>query len=409
MLFPIFAGRKQEFKAITPKISTIMKKHFLFAAVAGLMAFAACDSEETVVPEPPQQEETEQPGDQPEENPEEQPEENPEENPEDQPGEEPNGGVSQSAVSSIIRTDKGEKLLLTGLTGLLEDGESSVWTMAYDNQGRLSLASVTEEDDTEAFKLSYEPFKIEFPEEYRYTDEYDDEHIVTLSGTLNAKGYLASLTVTDDDAATMDERLRYVTTTYLEYDAEDHLVQAKTHYDELGNTTGGPGTGTWTFTWKDGLLTEAAFVAKSVMVEEMEHYYIGYNRDENKYKQNTVGLSEITGTGPLALAGLLGKGPDQFIGYYSYVYKWIVEGNIRERYDECINHMYELNENGTLSTEKSFPAVSGGNGDYEVPMNTYTYSYSPFGSSTTKASAAPAWAKKTTKGRLPFQPRGMAR
>ncbi len=35
-----------------------MKKHFLFAALMGLMTFAACDSEETVVPEPPQQEET---------------------------------------------------------------------------------------------------------------------------------------------------------------------------------------------------------------------------------------------------------------------------------------------------------------------------------------------------------------
>lgn len=43
-----------------------MKKHFLFAALAGLMTFAACDSEETVVPEPPQQEETtEEPKDEP--------------------------------------------------------------------------------------------------------------------------------------------------------------------------------------------------------------------------------------------------------------------------------------------------------------------------------------------------------
>ncbi len=43
-----------------------MKKRFLFAALAGLMAFAACDSEEAVVPEPPQQEETtEEPKDEP--------------------------------------------------------------------------------------------------------------------------------------------------------------------------------------------------------------------------------------------------------------------------------------------------------------------------------------------------------
>lgn len=34
-----------------------MKKHFLFAALFGMMTFTACDSEETVVPEPPQQEE----------------------------------------------------------------------------------------------------------------------------------------------------------------------------------------------------------------------------------------------------------------------------------------------------------------------------------------------------------------
>ncbi len=162
-----------------------MKKTFLFAALFGMMIFAACSDDDPVTPEPPQQEETEQPGDQPEENPEDKPEENPEdkpeenpedkpeENPEDKPGEEPNGGTSTSAVSSIIRTDEGEKLLLTGLTGLVEDGETTEWAMAYDDQGRLSLASVTEEDETEGFQLSYEPFKIEFPEEYRYTDAYE--------------------------------------------------------------------------------------------------------------------------------------------------------------------------------------------------------------------------------------------
>ncbi len=213
--------------------------------------------------------------------------------------------------------------------------------------------------------------------------------------------------MTDDDAS-LDERLRYVITTYLEYDTEDHLVKAKTHYDELANTDGGPGAGTWTFTWKDGLLTEANYFQDNIYTKVKESYEIAYNRkpNKNKYKQYTVGLSEITGTGPLALAGLLGKAPEQYIEWYSYIYEETADGQIRDKEAESLEYRYEVNEDGTLAKESSYIMATGG----PIPaVAEYTYTYSPFGSTTRKASAAPAWAKNTMKGRLPFQPRHMGR
>ncbi len=359
------------------------------------LGFTACgdDDDEVIKPE------TEQPEDKPEDKP----EENPENNPEDNPGEEP---TSQSAVSSIILTDNGEKLLLTGVDGLLDEGEeTSVWSMAYDNQGRLSQAFITEDDEVEGYQLSYEPFKIELSEEYRYVDDYGKEHIVTMSGTLNAKGYLASIKTNDYLADKMDEPY-YDTSVNLEYDEDDHLIKADVRNDEQHNWDGASGGGTWTFTWKDGLMTEANYYDEFQLITIKEHYKFNYSRTPNKYKQYTVGLTDITNTDPFALAGLIGKAPDQYLDWYGYSYEEYEDGELSEDDGESFGLNYEVNEDGTLAKEVKFVMATGG----PLPIEEeYTYIYSPFGSTTRMTPAAPAWTKKNKKPRLPFQPRCMAR
>ncbi len=276
----------------------------------------------------------------------------------------PSGGVSQSAVSSVIETTDGEKLLLTGI----EDGSYyGKQTFTYDEQGRPK--TLLEEDDY-GYTFSYNPFKISF---------YEDDDEETITGTLNSRGYLSSMTSEWNDEWEEDEESYSEygkETAYLDYDSEGHLVKVTFEWEETeyedGKKYTDKGTDVMTLTWKDGNL---------VKIEDKEEWDDGYweniveityGDQKNQYNQYTCGIANEL-TGAMSLVGMTGKGT-------AYLPTTIKETEVEVYDDEedpyeytsNENYTYTLNSNGTIATETRV---------YEYGSRyTYTYNYATVGS-----------------------------
>ncbi len=237
------------------------------------------------------------------------------------------GGTSQSAVSSAITTENGEKVLLTSV------GER--WdktTFSYDEEGRCTSYDYYEE----SVFFSYNPFTIE------YSSEYEDEEIV-YSGTLNAQGFISSIT----------EKYNYhgyesgESTMYYSYDKSGHLVKIIGEGTETEDGETYPWNIDYDLIWSNGNLVKIFITGSDSEESWTATSEIVYGNQVNKYNQYTVALAYTIDTElmeHLCLVGLMGKGSN-------YLPTQITHKESDDDDEYKSTYTYELNENGTIAAE----------------------------------------------------------
>lgn len=289
------------------------------------------------------------------------------------------GGNSQSVAPSIITTEKGWKVLLTGVKGVMVDGTEKMWTFDYDKKGRLTSAVMDGEEGAEVFKLSHEPFKLEY-----------GGNGTEIGGTLNDLGYLATLKVTDEGG--------YMSTAALEYDQRGQLIKVTNRFDDGLGKSESSGTADWTFTWEDGKITDLDCKESGATYEETYHLDFINHPQENKYRQYTVGLADIMGTGFFGVAGLTGKAPVNSAYRVDGYMKKMVDGEIGKEFIRLENGANSYS-NGTFYVEKLHDLLNSENIYRDIDK--YTYSYTVVSSTQQKA---PATRNATTRKQKPFRP-----
>ncbi len=302
------------------------------------------------------------------------------------------GGSGQSAAPSIIQTEQGEKILLTGLSGFSMYDDRENWTLTYDNEGRITSAFGNEGFGTEEYTLGYDPFKLE----YSIREDYG-EYITKTTGTLNKQGYLSSITVQETEIDG-NEKDVYTSTAYLDYDNEGHLIKVRSKFTDTeyeGNKQyTESGTSIWTLTWRNGNLTEINGSENGWDEFEKIRIIISYGQQPNKFKQYTCKLTDLFGIDPLSMVGLTGKGTANLPNsvYESYYEK---ENDGQETERESTDLHYDLNADGTIAVEYGYESEDGN--PNRIEREQYTYTYSTLGSAPQQPAYAPTKAAQPAK------------
>lgn len=190
--------------------------------------------------------------------------------------------------------------LLKSITGM----GSTIYTMSYDAQGRLTRLNMPDDDDPFTLEVSYSPLKLRI--------SYGQDETSTLSGiTTNKDGYITSARVTE----TYDGQV-YSWNTAIQYDNAGHII-SMTDDDE-----------TMYYDWTQGDLT-------SISSDDGIDYSITYSSTE----RNAGVFSPLwEPMGPMWLSGLFGQGPAHFPSSIS-------DG------DDTISLAYKLYYDGAIDTE----------------------------------------------------------
>ncbi len=289
---------------------------------------------------------------------------------------------SPSEDTSVITTADGNKLLISKINSDL--------IFKYDDLGRCTYLNSW---NSWFFTISYDPYKVEVTS--------DEDESVSCSLSFNGSGYISKCTWSEtyDDG---EESGSGSETTTLSYNSNGQLTSATNNYSGKekfdGESYSYSGKVTLNITWEGGNMTKMAInqteKGDGYSYSDSYTYTYSYGDIENKYRQYTVDFDQTSADcldciADFCLIGYMGIGS----AYLPTSVK--MEGEENEdgdvyNYDYTYNCSYTLNEDGTISTEKS---------DYDT---TYRYTYANLDSDTRSAVETPfdeafSLAKKPSK------------
>ncbi len=239
--------------------------------------------------------------------------------------------------------------------------------ISYDSEGRVYRFG----DDTGYVEIDYKNGLI-IPSGY-------NEDGVLFKVKFNGKGYISSLTQNwryDD----FDEWSEGIGTASFSYDGDGHLVKVTTttseDYSENGESGKYSEKSTIELTWRNGnLIHVAQNGTESDGYEWSEDYALGYNMQENKFRQMTWSQFSciFEKFSYMACVGMFGVGSE------------LLPSRIEETddgYSDTTDLRFTLNSNGTIASEK---------------IDGYTYRYG-YGDVAVVRSASDAKIFPSTKG-----------
>lgn len=228
------------------------------------------------------------------------------------------------------------------------------WSLAYNSNG--SLASIGDEG---GFKTVFNGNKMML--------EYEDIQIDYGTVSYNSNGYISKFVINFEGEAYGEEN---ASATYeLSYNGDGQLSSVKasgqtTYYgdDEWGTSTG---TTTMTLSYTGGNLTKYVIVSQEKGTRNNKSYTLNtniqadftYGSQTNKFRQLPYYVADEIGvlgdfSGPIACAGLLGKGPATLPASFTVKETDNEDGEVEE-YTDTTTLTFELNEDGTIRSEKS--------------------------------------------------------
>ncbi|MDE6582090.1 MAG: DUF4595 domain-containing protein [Duncaniella sp.] len=193
----------------------------------------------------------------------------------------------------------------------------------YDNQGRMTLLRIVDEDE---IRISYSPLRIEFI-------EYDEDYttISVLSDiTTNHAGYITSATVTEEDEGTVDTWHMSFT-----YNSDNYLTSTNDHEGV-----------TCHLEWKGSRLMNTSYIDSEVggYTETLT-----YSDAENKAKNVSFFWFNLS---TYLMTGLFGEVPG-YLPSQVYTEEYSEKGNGSGWRETTIcNLAYKLNSDGSIAKEQ---------------------------------------------------------
>lgn len=239
--------------------------------------------------------------------------------------------------SIVIETEDGDQLLVTGVGSLKYSYDSDgVLTYFYDGDG----FDVTNNGTT-----------------FTYTDSYGTE---TCQLTLNGNGYITKLVYEGNY-----EEDSWKETGNMSYDGSGHLTKISYSYSETyiedDEKESYSGSGSWTLTWSDGLLTKFVDSASETGYKYTDTYEYDYgsNTYPNAYCQYAPALwrGNDAVINELSYIFMLGIGPTYLPSTVEYTETEEEDGDT-DIYDGSSSYKFSFNSDGTISYQTNAKGTS---------------------------------------------------
>ena len=265
---------------------------------------------------------------------------------------------SYNVGSLLIETEDGDKLLVTSV-GSLKYG--------YDDDGVLN------------YFYDYDDYDVtDNGTTFSYTDSYGSE---TIKLTLNGSGYISKI-VEEGTYEWRDESETWKETCNLSYDGSGHLTKLSASYSETyiedDEKETYSGSGSWTLTWSNGMLTKWVYYESD---EEWEYtdtyeYDYGSNTYANSYCQYAPAVWDESDAilAELSYIGLLGVGPTYLPSTVDYTSVEEGDGDV-DSYDGSSSYKFSFNSNGTISYQTNAKGTGKKSFTYEEYTGSVTRAF----------------------------------